>query len=946
MNLYRRIFWILLLTQVGSLSSYASLQRSWAELKTEHFRIVYDASQKQLATVYGRQAERARATLMQHYEHAPEVTVIFLDDSTDLANGLATSLPYPYLRIFPALPTPYDSIGDYEDWVFELLIHEYAHLLTFEHSGGIYRPLRHLLGSIARPNYLLPRWYHEGASVFWESYFSASGGRLRSPSQQGDLRAMALSQKLYEQDLSLWNEALPDWLGGRRAYLLGGTLFQHLYEKEGSPKVLPELTYSYARRLPYFLQGPVKERWGLSYQQLIAEAFGEIQFRALEQQAKISAADGAATYILPVQDGVEWRSPKFSPDGHWLAALVQGDDFKYGIRFFRVTKAGLVRAPLKFKADKKIVGFDWSPDSKSIVFDRLTAHRREATYFDLYRYDLQEQKIQRLTRGQRALEPALSPDGQKIVFRQNYGPGSRIAILGASGGQVRPLYTPPFASRVSSPLFLNDREVLFTERDHRGVERLFRLPLDQSAPPRELHPELTPIYSPRVTASGLLFRSDHTGVPNLYLAQGSQKPRALTNSSTRVLDGHLHPQIGTLVFSESGPEGPRLKLIRAQELAQQPHQPPVVKPLLNLGPRGQVAPDRSVTAQERSYRPYRYMFPKYLMPFLFFQEQGYTVQVLTGSHDPALRHMYSLQASYDSMSGKVGALGQYTFAPGGSTWSLAGGKVYEYILSGGFVRSVDLLQGRVGFFLPGLSDHWMGQIGVLRSQMAYDSVSLERAGPEVGLTYSHIRQGPDRVTPEAGGSAGLFLTKFLGPWGNISYDQWNFNGTAYQGLPRGTGLAASVRAQYAPDLRATLLGGTNLGGVYQYSLVSGSFLTRGYPTGTFIGRNIVNGSLEFRTPVSRPHKGWGTLPLFLRRTHLNFFVDALAMDGIGYNFQNPEGSNFEAISTLQWFTSAGMEYKWDVTLGYMAPAQFFLGAYYGFNTDFGGGFTPFVGLIF
>ncbi len=942
-----RLGTLLILVHVLSSTAWASLERQWSELKTPHFRIVFDAKHKQVAQIYARQAERARSTLLKYYTEAPEVTVVFIDDSTDVANGTATALPYPYLRIFPAYPTPLDSIGDYEDWVFELMVHEYAHLLTFEPSQGIYRPMRWLFGNVARPNFLLPRWYHEGMSVFWESYLSGTGGRLRSPSQQADLRALVLSGQLLQQDMSLWNEALPDWMGGRRAYILGGVLFHHLYQEQNKdPAALTDLTYSYSRRLPYMLQGPVRSRWGKSYQDLTRDAFSKLQSQALDQHATLSAPGAPVGMGLPDLKGLEWRSPKFSPDGQWLAAIAQGENLKYRIHFFKVTPDGLIPADLKFPADKKILSFDWAPDSSFLIFDRLGSYRREATYFDLYRFDLASSKSRRLTRGLRSMEPALSPDGSLVVFRQNHGGGSRLGVVDVSGKNQRTLHTPPLASRISSPEFLTAEHIVFTQRDASGTERLYRLSTSGQSSPHELHADYAPIYSPRSTAQGLMFRSDRSGVPNLYLATLDGQIEALTNSYTRVLDGDLHPHQGTLAFSEVTSEGPRLKIVPAGDLKKLPTLPPDIPPLLQVE-TGEISEDEgSHNSEERAYQPARYMLPRYLMPFLFFQEQGYTVQALTGGHDPTLRHSYALQASYDNLSKKVGALGQYTYAPGSSSWSLVGGKVYEYILSGGFTRTVDLVQGTASFFLPGLSDDWRARLGVLRSEISYAATSLERAGPEVGLTYRNIQQGPDRITPISGGSANLSWAKYLSSWGNVAYDQWSFTGTAFQGLPGRTGLALTVRGQYAPDLTAALLGGTNLGGVYQFSLVSGSYLTRGYPTGTFIGRNIVNSSLEFRVPVSTPQKGWGILPVFLRRTHLNFFVDTIAVDGLGYNFESPAGAGFESITTQQFFTSAGVEYKWDMTLGYMAPAQVFVGAYYGLDQAFGGGFTPFLGLLF
>src|SRR5690606_8933130 len=121
------------------------------------------------------------------------------------------------------------------------------------------------------------------------------------------------------------------------------------------------------------------------------------------------------------------------------------------------------------------------------------------------------QKAKRLTRGLRATEPAVSPRGDRIVFRQNYGEGSRLATTDRSGKDLKVLHTPPSAHRISNPEFLSDQQVVFTERGLDGIERLYRLSLSSPSDPVELYANFVPLYSPKSTPRGLLFRSEVSG---------------------------------------------------------------------------------------------------------------------------------------------------------------------------------------------------------------------------------------------------------------------------------------------------------------------------------------------------------------------------------------------------------------------------------------------------
>jgi hypothetical protein len=73
--------------------------------------------------------------------------------------------------------------------------------------------------------------------------------------------------------------------------------------------------------------------------------------------------------------------------------------------------------------------------------------------------------------------------------------------------------------------------------------------------------------------------------------------------------------------------------------------------------------------------------------------------------------------------------------------------------------------------------------------------------------------------------------------------------------------------------RTFLLGGSSSGGATD--LGSSAFsLLRGFAPNTFAGSHVAIANAEYRWPIARPQRGYGTWPLFLHSLHAAVFVDA------------------------------------------------------------------------
>jgi hypothetical protein len=136
------------------------------------------------------------------------------------------------------------------------------------------------------------------------------------------------------------------------------------------------------------------------------------------------------------------------------------------------------------------------------------------------------------------------------------------------------------------------------------------------------------------------------------------------------------------------------------------------------------------------------------------------------------------------------------------------------------------------------------------------------------------------------------------------------------------------------------LGDGTIGANYLVSLFNSPFLFCGYPSGTFIGRKLVNWNLEYQFPVYRSYSGWGTAPLFSRTWEGAVFFDGVSVDGAALH----SDKNYYRRDLSHFAVSTGIEARWNTTLAYNLPITAIFGAYFGFDGDIGNNIMPFVGL--
>lgn len=946
----------------------------WKVIHTAHFDIIYDASQQDLGLLYAEKLEKAFYHLHSYFSEAPEKISVVINDKTDVTNGYATRIPYPHIMAYPVLPGPEESLADTGDWALELLAHEYTHILNFEPAGGVMRPLRAVFGSIISPNLLLPTWWKEGLAVNMETRLSKFG-RLRSTYQESVIRAMIEDQTFYTFDIAQVNEIMPTWPEGMRPYLFGSLMWSQMIADKGE-KVVNELNQRHGQRVPYFIETPAHEILGTSYSTEYEAAITQTAERAMTQLKTLREVTPTPLSI-PKNNYQYISAPTVSPSGQHLAFIAEDDSRSRSVKI--LSRDDLQKSFLESKTADTIEKFDqnlapphanpdepmsgsiqrvsWFPDSKRLVYDKINLVNRVEAFSDLHVYNLETKKTVHLSKGLRAREPAVSPDGQWLAFVKLSGGKTSLAAMKLAAntdealadtekdfGPVEILFSAPLEERISYPTFVNAQEIVFSWRNNDGRETLYRYSFASKKVDAILSDYPNARYA-RMTAEGLLFSSNKNGTNNLYLADANFKTaRPITHTLSAFFMSDMDPVRRDIFATTMTSQGFKVASILKTDWQQTPKELPQIKPMFedrfpaitNDDEATQTAKSAVASAEISDYSPYGYLWPQYWIPFVMGSSSasGVVLQAMTSGFDPLKKHSYSLLGSWDLSLNKGSIDGTYINQTTQVPFALAAFRRSSYL--GDVNNTID----DTSFSAVVLPDmFWLSrfaslQLGWQYFERATDTVSLKRTGPFTMFSFTGYNRAGSQISPENGFGAYLGIFDFIPKDGY--YEHWQFwaGGEKYLNtfLPKHHALMIRAKGIYTPEKIPSVLGVSTDSLIFIPDNPLPEYIMRGYQRGQFYGRNLVNVNVEYRFPLLNIYRGSGTDPFFLRRLSGAVVGDGVSADGL---FVNSKTGLTEPINMKRWFYSAGLEARLETTVGYVLPVTIVLGVYNAFNASNG-----------
>jgi Tol biopolymer transport system component len=564
---------------------------NWKTIETDHFYVHYHDGAERTGRVVAKIAEEIYEPVTALYDHRPDQKVSFvIKDYDDISNGAAYFYDNKIEIYAPSMD--FDLRGTH-NWLRNVVTHEFTHIVQIQTTmkfgrrlPGIYfqwlgyeseRRSDVLYGypnvvvSTPFSGFVVPAWFAEGVAQynreelrydFWDTH------------RDMILRSYALdSTMLTWEQMAVFGKTS---LGNESSYNAGFAFVHYLARRYGEAK-LAEISRNLSSLTEVTIGNAIERAVGKSGQEVYNEWRDKVKADYAARVAPIrkniregrqimmdSTAESYDTGEPPQpqtliagsptrpsftthSDVCCWFNattgfanlyPAYSPDGSKLAFVSTKNADYFG-------QSALYVYDFSTKLERKLqpgvrTGLGWSPDGKSIYYGRSSRDNPHwSLQFDIYRYDLEKEEETRITHGKRALSPAVSPDGSRVVF-----------VVGADGTTNLAATRPDGTEFTLLTNFVNGEQVYTPKWSPSGDRIIFDYSTKDGRDIASIRPDGTDLQfiitgaddsrSGTFTHDGtrILFSSDRTGIFNLY--SYSVQTNAI-DQVTNVLGGAFMP---------------------------------------------------------------------------------------------------------------------------------------------------------------------------------------------------------------------------------------------------------------------------------------------------------------------------------------------------------------------------------------------------------------------
>jgi len=448
----------------------------YRELRTRHFVFIFEPQDREAADKLTSFAEEVYAKLSRFLHSAPDHINCLLIGRTDAANGYFNPLPPHHIGLYLASPdTPVIGARS-EDWLRLLFTHELTHYIHLVYDRGFFHALSRVFGGTAASGdgLFLPGWTVEGIAVNTETLFS-NGGRGRNPYFELYYRDLILERRMFGLGQAGYDAyGRPEG----RVYIAGYLMIDYIITHFGEDAFY-RIHNDYVRFPFAGLEPAVKRETGMSLSSIYASLIAELGNRYAGAESLPSG-----TLESPAQTG-----------DFYLPAVTSDGLFEY--RVLPDRKTAIVRVdPVTRSVDTVVTAsltdpesFSVTPDGRTLVFSAFSVDAASAggprTVADLYLCDTASGRVTRLTWNAHLVQPAIAPDGSRVVALQRIGLHRRLVEFrlerDSPEGGLRLLYSDRRAD-LYTPVFSPDGTSIALVRDLDGRQTVVAAPLASLAP--------------------------------------------------------------------------------------------------------------------------------------------------------------------------------------------------------------------------------------------------------------------------------------------------------------------------------------------------------------------------------------------------------------------------------------------------------------------------------
>lgn len=922
-------------------------------IHTPNFSIYFHQGEDAIARRLSVLAEEVHEQLTSKLETAPRGrTHVVLVDQNDEVNAWATTLPFNAIQIDVGWPAADDLLGNTDDWLRLVFTHEYTHILHIDMASGFPGVMRKVFGRspLAFPNMYLPGWLVEGMATYEESALTGRG-RIRSGSFQALVDEPLRRGRHLPIDRA--DRAVTDWPAGMTPYAWGGFFVDYLARRFGEDKIAA-LARETAGRFYYLSPRAFRKVFGASLKDLWRD------FQESRAESATASAGG--------------RSPKtatrLTSHGYIVTGpRIAGTDVFYSVvdahGFPSLWKVSLDGGAGPERVTDKYLGRGMGAANGTLWFSEVDLEDSIALRSDLYTFDLSSGRKTRVTRGERYLDPDVSPDGRSIVAIRLSDGHRRLAFLDVTtdpGPGTGRAGTIAVAERslvgddnveYSSPRWSPDGKMVAASRiRHDGHSEIVVVDVSsldvRTVVSSASHRDVSPAWMP--DGRSLLFASDRAGGPlNLFSvelqagladAQGLGPVRQVTWEPGGAAEPEVSPDGRLIVYVGYTPDGYDLFTVPVGE--SENAVPWQAGEGADKGGHGRRTADveppangetRSESPQFSAsrYLPLPSMLPRYWLPLMEVETSLVRAGAFTLGTDVLGRHSWYADVLWryarvgrGGLEGRPDWHASYVYDRWRPAFFLDASDETDLFnpcdgMSGNFISRARTREASAGVFIPFRSVRRAQ--GIEASFVVQDTTvwtldgrqaARDRNSLRLAWSYDSAKFYRASISHEEGLRASLtseHVRSALGAGGNA--DSFTAQVRGYLPLaPRHAVVAARAGAgvSYGDGMvrrRFFLDSPGPLPGLVDFG-GNALNLLRGFENAGVAGSRVFSASLEYRVPLARIDRGLGPWPFFVRNLHAAAFVDI----GAAWEGQLAEGDIRR---------SYGFEISLDVFLGYALP---------------------------
>ena len=449
------------------------------KLETDHFLFIYEEKDREALRELLTFAPGVYSSVTGYFGRQPaEKIPVVVNGRTDQANGYYKSGP-SRIELFVASPSGPRAGALNRNWLRYLFIHEFTHYMHLTEDAGFYGNASKVFGELAKNgvSFHLPGWMVEGITTVLETRFT-SGGRGRNPFFELYYKAHILEEEFFSLGQAGYGSIYPP---PGRIYIAGYMMVDYLMDRYGED-VFAKIHREYIRFPLFGPWGAIKKVTGKS---------GDEHFEAMETlyRKRFSAYRDIppGKRVVPDTYG-NWYYPRAAENGLYL--------YREGLNtppaIVRLSlddpgdAEGPTEGPIERPAEEVIIpvrlfdeySFDLDARGSSLVYAAAAYNFAKAggteVVSDLFIYSLDTGESRRLTRGGRLRQPALSPDGTRLLAVQRMGSYSRLVEVDMADGGLRPLYEEQ-QTTVFTPVFSPDGNRIAFTVNQRGMQDIYLL---------------------------------------------------------------------------------------------------------------------------------------------------------------------------------------------------------------------------------------------------------------------------------------------------------------------------------------------------------------------------------------------------------------------------------------------------------------------------------------